>query len=89
MFNFLHLFVVARCRRASRLSWHKSGAGPGKHSATESILNTDEIAYGKYAVPGHGMVTLDRKKGRQFIGNKSHMRKPSAYKGKTNRVCAI
>ncbi len=29
----------------------------------ESILITDEIAYGKYAVPGHGMVTLDRKAG--------------------------
>ena len=56
----------------------------------ETILNSKELECDKYEVPGHGVVTLDRKKGRQFIGNKlSHMRKPSAYKGKTNRVCAI
>ncbi len=40
----------------------------------ETILNSKELEYGKYEVPGHGVVTLDRKKGRQFIGNKlSHM----------------
>ena len=57
----------------------------------QAILNSPEVSYGLFRVPGHGVVTLDRKKGKQFIGNKlSHMRKPSAYKGKTsNRVCTM
>ena len=43
----------------------------------------EDVKFETYAVPGHGVVTLNRKKGMQFIGNKlSHMRKPSAYKGK-------
>lgn len=47
------------------------------------ILNCPEIQYGTHTVKGHGVVTIDRKRGRAFIGNKlSHVRKPSAYKGK-------
>ena len=48
----------------------------------DSILGN--IQYGTYKVPGHGVVTLDRKRAKSFIGNKlSHLRKPSAYKRKS------
>ena len=48
------------------------------------ILNCPELQYDCYKVGGHGVVTVDRKRGKAFIGNKlSHMRKPSAYKGKS------
>ncbi len=79
------------------------------------ILNCPELQYGSYKVGGHGVVTVDRKHGKAFIGNirreqkfysllgdknrfdvsskgpssgiignkLSHMRKPSAYKGKS------
>ena len=48
-----------------------------------TILDSSDLSYGTYMVPGHGVVTLDRKKSLRFIGNKlAHMGKPSAYKGK-------
>lgn len=56
----------------------------------QTILESSDLTYGTYKVPGHGVVTLDRKKGLRFIGNKlAHMRKPSAYKGKVSGVCII
>ena len=56
----------------------------------QTILDSSGLSYGTYKVPGHGVVTLDRKKGLRFIGNKlAHMRKPSAYKGKVSGVCII
>ena len=56
----------------------------------QTILDSSDLLYGAYKVPGHGVVTLDRKKGLRFIGNKlAHMRKPSTCKGKASGVCII
>lgn len=56
----------------------------------QTILNSSEITYGFYPVPGHGVVSLDRKKAKALIGKKlSYMRKPSSYKGKNRRVNVI
>ena len=47
------------------------------------ILDSKELKYNVYTVPNHGIVTIGRKRGKKIIGNKlSHLRKPSAYKGK-------
>jgi hypothetical protein len=52
-------------------------------SLAQQILDSKELKYNVYTVPNHGIVTIDRKRGKKFIGNKlSHLRKPSAYKGK-------
>ena len=48
-----------------------------------------DTPYGTYNVAGHGVVTLDRKRAKAFVGNKlSHERKPSSY-FKTKEVCII
>ena len=55
-----------------------------------TILDSSDLLYGTYMVPGHGVVTPDRKRSLRFIGNKlAHMRNPSAYKGKVSGVCII
>ena len=49
----------------------------------ESIVSGTDVQYAVYHMPGHGIVTLHKKKARAFFGNKqSHMRTPSAYKYK-------
>jgi hypothetical protein len=53
----------------------------------QSILDCSELqqVLGVYNIPGHGMCTLNRKRGKAFIGNKlSALRKPSAYKRKVS-----
>ena len=62
--------------------------GPRENALlAHDILNSDEVQYGVYKVSGFGVVTIDRKRGKSFIGNKlSHTRKPSAYQGKTKEV---
>ncbi|KXJ07226.1 uncharacterized protein LOC110251216 isoform X2 [Exaiptasia diaphana] len=93
----LKTFTTYLAGKVKATKWHGGGAlrlssgttheeAQANNLLVNVILDDKAIKYGKCVVRGHGVVTLDRKRAKAFIGNKlSHTRKPSAYKGKDNK----